>query len=279
MLQQANNNQLHDTIIVGGGAAGLAAATVLARAHRKVTIVDAGKQSNLVAHEAHGVFTRDKTPPKELYAIATEQLLQYPTARIIRGTVATITIAPHGFTTQLASGKSYASKTIVLAQGMNYVLPEIDGLQALWGTKAWYCPYCEGYESQGKKLLAIMEGAWRKRLSHILPIWNNDITMFSPQQVNRVALEAETVKVYLHDGSVVEADQIVTQISQQPRDKLAQDLGCKTTETGHIQIDAEMRTTTPGVYAAGDQTMPGGQINFAVAAGHRAGMSINTYLA
>ena len=57
-----------DVVIVGGGAAGLSAALVLARARRRVMIVDAGNPRNGVSEHLHGYLTRDGESPTQLLA-------------------------------------------------------------------------------------------------------------------------------------------------------------------------------------------------------------------
>jgi len=49
----------YDVLVVGGGAAGLSAALVLARARRSVVVVDAGAPRNAPAAHLHGFLSRD----------------------------------------------------------------------------------------------------------------------------------------------------------------------------------------------------------------------------
>ena len=57
-----------DVVVVGGGAAGLNAALVLARARRRVAVVDAGDPRNAPAAHMHGFLSRDGMPPADLLA-------------------------------------------------------------------------------------------------------------------------------------------------------------------------------------------------------------------
>jgi thioredoxin reductase len=77
------SNKTFDTVIVGGGAAGLAAAMVLVRANRQVALIDSREQSNKDSLTAHGVFSRDGIIPRELYETARQQLLTYPSVENI----------------------------------------------------------------------------------------------------------------------------------------------------------------------------------------------------
>jgi thioredoxin reductase (NADPH) len=59
----------YDVAIVGGGAAGLSAALLLARSRRDVAIVDAGQPRNHPAEHMHNFLSRDGMPPSELLAV------------------------------------------------------------------------------------------------------------------------------------------------------------------------------------------------------------------
>ncbi|MGY2904701.1 FAD-dependent oxidoreductase [Bradyrhizobium sp. URHC0002] len=56
-----------DVLIVGGGAAGLSAALILGRCHRKVFLCDDQKQRNRASHEIHGLLGRTAGPPSNSF--------------------------------------------------------------------------------------------------------------------------------------------------------------------------------------------------------------------
>ncbi len=60
----------YDVVVVGGGAAGLNGALMLARSRRSVVVVDAGAPRNAPAAHLHGLLSRDGMPPRELLAAA-----------------------------------------------------------------------------------------------------------------------------------------------------------------------------------------------------------------
>src|SRR6185312_7970588 len=59
----------YDVVVIGGGAAGLSAALVLARARRRVLVVDAGTPRNAPAAHMQGFLSRDGLPPGDLLAL------------------------------------------------------------------------------------------------------------------------------------------------------------------------------------------------------------------
>ena len=68
---------MYDVIIVGGGPAGLSAATILGRARRRVVVFDDGNYRNEASRGIHGFLSRDGIHPAELRRIAREQLARY----------------------------------------------------------------------------------------------------------------------------------------------------------------------------------------------------------
>jgi thioredoxin reductase len=67
----------YDGVIIGGGAAGLSAALVLARARRQVLVVDSGTPRNAPAAQMHGFLSRDGMPPADLVAAGREEVRGY----------------------------------------------------------------------------------------------------------------------------------------------------------------------------------------------------------
>jgi glycine/D-amino acid oxidase-like deaminating enzyme len=56
----------YDVVVIGGGAAGLSGALMLARSRRSVVVIDAGAPRNAPAAGMHGLLARDGMPPAEL---------------------------------------------------------------------------------------------------------------------------------------------------------------------------------------------------------------------
>ena len=67
----------YDVVVIGGGAAGLSAALVLARAQRRVAVVDAGEPRNGPAQHLQGFLSRDGLPPAELLRLGREEVTGY----------------------------------------------------------------------------------------------------------------------------------------------------------------------------------------------------------
>jgi thioredoxin reductase len=79
-----NNN--FDAIIIGGSYAGLSAAMSLGRALRSALIIDSGTPCNRQTPHSHNFITQDGRTPKEISALAKEQVAKYKTVKFYNGT-------------------------------------------------------------------------------------------------------------------------------------------------------------------------------------------------
>ena len=200
--------QEYDAIIVGGGPAGLAALSGLARVRRNVLLVDSGEYRNAPTRHMHDVLGFDGNhspslgplkPPKLTchplsgvtpayfrYA-AREQISHYTTVRMINGTVLKITPdanQPAKFTVHVGvnpdggRGLTLTARKIILATGLRDVLPSTPGIAENWGKGIFWCPWCDGHEHADQELgllgsLDNVPGAVREMLT-----LNTDIVAF-----------------------------------------------------------------------------------------------------
>ena len=165
-----------DALVVGGGAAGLSAALVLGRARVEALVVDAGKPSNLHTAAIGGLLGHDGTSPAELYALGRDQLAAHPTVRLQTGTVTAIVQCEDGpsFTATLADGATVNARRVLLAGGMRYAVPDVPGLDALWGREAFACPYCHGWEHRDTRIALLGAEGLEHRVV-LLRGWSADL--------------------------------------------------------------------------------------------------------
>lgn len=121
-------DQHFDVVIVGGGFAGTAAAVNLARANRKVCLVDAGAPRNHNSEHVHGVIGLDAANPSALLARGHAEFVSYG-GLLIDGRVETLEQTPEGdWAVKLESDDASTASQVLVATGITDVLPGVPGL-------------------------------------------------------------------------------------------------------------------------------------------------------
>ena len=95
-----NKTDTYDVVVVGGGAAGLSGALLLARSRRSVLVIDGGEPRNAPAVAAHGFLSRDGINPLELLALGRAEVRGYG-GQVMDGRVSSASRDDVGFTVTL----------------------------------------------------------------------------------------------------------------------------------------------------------------------------------
>lgn len=268
-----SGHQQWEALVVGGGAAGLSAALVLGRARRRTLVVDRGGQSNRAAAHVGGGLGLDGTPPDELYARGNAQLAAYDSVVTRDAEVADARASEDGFA--LAVGDDEVrTRSLILATGMDYEVPDVPGFRERWGGAVFHCPFCHGWEIRDRKLVVYADGEMAERLAALARGWTDDVTVVDPGEVARLRGEDDqTVRALVrHDGSELPCEAVLLHAPLRRRGHIAESLGLELTEHGLVAIDALGHTSLPGVYAAGDVAVAPQQVPIAAGSGHMAGL-------
>ncbi|WP_460124261.1 NAD(P)/FAD-dependent oxidoreductase [Pseudomonas sp. S2_C03] len=284
---------MFDVIIVGGSYAGISAGLQLARARRKVLVIDAGKRRNRFADHSHGFLGQDGRHPGLIADEARAQLLAYPTVQW--RTQSAVDAAQNGetFTVTTADGEHFAAKRLILSSGVVDELPEVPGLSQRWGKRVFHCPYCHGYELDGAPIGVLAASPMAIHHALMLPDWGPttfllngvfepDAEQWAQLQRRGVQVEAEPVlsidgdqaDVTLASGRVIKLAGLFTQPRTRMASPLPALLGCDF-EDGpmgpFIKVDAMRETSVRGVFACGDAAVAAGNVAIAVGDGARTG--------
>src|SRR5919197_239884 len=147
----------YDVAIVGGGAAGLSAALVLARARRRVVVLDAGSPRNAPTAHMHNFLSRDGMPPAELLEVGRAEIRGYG-AEIVGATVVRLQSTSTAFEVVLDNGRTVAARRVLLATGLTDQLPDVPGVRERWGRDVLHCPYCHGWEFRDQPVGVLATG-------------------------------------------------------------------------------------------------------------------------
>lgn len=288
-----------DVVIIGGSYAGMSAAMQLARARRRILVVDGGMRRNRFAATSHGFLGQDGRAPDAIAAEGKQQLMAYPTVQWLDGEAKQATQVPDGFAVRMTSGQLVRARLLVLATGVVDELPEVPGLAERWGKHVFHCPYCHGYELGQGNIGVLAVGPVSLHHATMLPDWGK-VTLFTNGAIELdetqrqafiargVTIELERVEgivdaatVVLADGRRVVMDGLFTASRTHVASPVAEQLGCRFEESPigtYIQTDALKATSVQGVFACGDAARMAGSVAFAVGDGVQAGVAAHQAL-
>jgi thioredoxin reductase len=303
--QNADMNSSYDVVIVGGGPAGLSAATALARFRRTVLVLDTGRPRNATAGHLHNFLTRDGTSPLELVAHGRREVESFG-GTVETAEVAAVTRGDGSLDVRTSDGRVTHARRVLVTTGLQDRLPDIPGVTERWGRDVLHCPYCHGYEvrDQAVGLLAVgplaghAAGLWRQLTDRVTLFRHDDADLDVETRERLSALDVRVVEgpvaglvveadrltgVRLASGEVVPVDAVVVSPRARARAAFLAGLGVATADVElmgrvvatRLETDPMGRTSVPGVWAAGSVVEPMAQLMASAASGLMAGAAIN----
>jgi thioredoxin reductase len=296
----------YDVLVIGAGSAGLSAALTLGRCRRRVLLADGGPTRNAPSAAVHSFFTRDGIRPTALLHLGREQLAPYPTVEVREFKVTALAKLAHGFRATGQTDRDHSAtitvRRVLLATGVEDVLPPLPGFRELWGSSVLHCPYCHGYEVRDQPLAVYGQGKAVVGLALLMSRWSSDVvvvtngpshlTEYARQRLRRqhIAVREEPIArlvgtarggmrcVEFTDGTYLERSALFLHPPQEQRSPLAATLGARLTSKGAVWVDKQAQTTVPGLYAAGDMVPGQQQALLAAASGSKAAICLNEAL-
>ena len=291
----------YEALIVGAGPAGLSAALILGRCRRKVLLCDSGGHRNSASQTIHGLLGHDGRAPSKLLTIGSRELEKYASVKHIRSDVATIMPSNGGFEfTHSDSGQGFARK-VLLATGLVDEVPDLAGIDGLYGRSVHHCLYCDGYEYAGEAVAAYGKGDKGADLAVMMKHWMKDVvacsdgTFVSKEAVRKlqehgIPLRKERIRglegkngvltnIKFKSGSDLARSGLFFSTGCHQASDLSKRLGCKRGEKGGVITDPlTEETSVPGVYVAGDVSRDVLLVAVAVGEGAKAAVAINKAL-
>jgi thioredoxin reductase (NADPH) len=276
-----------DCIIIGGGPAGLTAATYLGRFRRTTLLVDAGQSRARVIPKtrnypgfANGVSGED------LLEGLRAQALKYG-AQIVSDRVSALANEGEHFAAVI-NGRCVRAMRVLLATGLKDVKVNMPGLSvAVAHALVRYCPVCDAYEAIDRSVAVYGPIAGAEGKARFLRTYSRAVTLLPSEadidsdtaarlKQDGIALASSPpidfrparggIEVELRNGKRMQFDVLYPVLGCEVHSGLATALGARCNDVGCLEVDARQQTSVPGIYAAGDVVSDLHQLS--VAAGH-----------
>jgi thioredoxin reductase (NADPH) len=297
-MKHRGDPDIREVIVVGGGIAGLSAAIYLGRARRDVLVIDSGhSMAKWEPVVQNYLGFPDGVGGEELMSNGRTQAKRYD-ARFVRDEIKTVSARDSMFVLK-GSRKTYRTKRLLLATGIFHLPPEIPGVKECLGHSIFFCKDCDGYRVRGKRIAII--GTNNEAVEYALgmldysacvivatngkrPRWDKQHARWLEEYEIPVAhkrirdVEHRKRKIRaleFEPERSVKIDYIFTTRGDVFHNQLAKELGAKIDPDGQIRVDQCMRTTVPGLYAAGCVTPANCQMIIAAGQGAAAAQAIN----
>ncbi len=276
--------QKYALIIVGSGAAGLAAALYAGRYKISTLVIQGefgGETSTAGSIENYpGVKAIDGY---DLMKIMREQLEELG-AKLVKGRAARIekqgSPPAGGWKVVTENGEEYEANAVILAIGSRRRHLNLPNEKELTGKGVHYCWTCDG-PLYGGKTVAMVGGGdssvkgvnflaeYAKKIYlivrgsevHAEPVnlermkkLGDKVEVLLETEVKEIVGEGKLEKLVLSGGKDLVVDGMFIEIGFDPDKTFAEQLGLELDEKGYMKVDNMMRTNMPGIFAAGDST-------------------------
>lgn len=277
-----------DVIIVGGGPAGLTAASYLRRFHRSCVVLDAGQS------RARWIPESNNCPgfPQGVSGDALLQRLRAQAAAVDvpveQATVDRIARSGEGFEVH-ADGRRWEARRLILATGVSDRLPPDAWVEPAVACGALrLCAICDAYEASDLAIgvygpsnaigaHALFLRAYSSKV-HALPsdagdggVAGKDARAAGVEWMagaGRLEFDGRRCTYAAPGQSAVAFDTVYAYLGCATSAAIAADAGAELTDEGEIIVDADQQTRLQGMYAIGDIVSGLNQISVAV--GHAA---------
>ncbi|WP_297296450.1 thioredoxin-disulfide reductase [uncultured Brachyspira sp.] len=305
---------VYDSIIIGGGPAGLSAMLYLGRALTNSILIEkkgiGGQMMSTDTVENYLGFP-EEISSFELVAKMQQHAEKFSKNEIVYDEVIKVeNIKDEVKKVITADGKTYETKTIILAMGGSSKKLGTKGEDTFAGRGVSYCATCDGAFYRNKSVAVVGGGNSAFDEAYFLTRFVNKIYLvhrrkeFRAEPINVKHLtdtgkveyvldsvideicgdgKVNSIKIKnVLDGSMHDqpVDGVFVFVGQEPSTHFLKDTGLELKETGHIVTNmSTMETNIPGVFACGDSILkPVRQVANAVGEGAVGAMSVTHYL-
>ena len=300
----------YDSVIVGGGPAGLTAGLYLCRGNWRTLLVDkespGGYIKNIELIENYSGFSEGVAGARlatQMVTQATNYGLKYEQAE-----VSTIEIFSSSKWVGCVDGKGFTTGAIIFTGGSVPKKLGVPGEEEFKDKGVIRCAFCDGGQFAGKTIVVCGGGdSGISEALYMSKIADKVIVVEAMPQLNATAILQDRLKanpkMEVHTGTmvkeiigsdhveaisvvrngndqaeIIKTDGVLVHIGLDPNTSYLEGI-VPLTESGQIEVNEWMETGLPGVFAAGDiRSNSSRQVSAAVGDGAAAGIAAQRYL-
>ncbi|AIG26184.1 NAD(P)/FAD-dependent oxidoreductase [Brevibacillus laterosporus] len=296
---------IYDTIVIGGGIAGLQAAIQLSRSLHKVLVIDKKSGRSTLARKYRNILGYPEgVSGMQLRTQGEIMAKRFGAAFIQDEATFCEQNQEHIFCVTTREHKEpFMAKTLLIATGITDPLPEIPGLVECLGESIYICPDCDGYEVQQKRTVVIGSGKQALQMAQELKYYTQDIMVINHSLTSldkEDQIRANEWGNYYREGEIVSIEQQNGHLSSinlrsgeaisvergflafagaHVNSDLLQAFQIQLLPQGHIQVDPRTKETNHrNIWAAGDVNAHSQQVTISMGDGSQAAIWIHKRL-
>src|SRR5699024_8192308 len=123
---------------------------------------------------SNGFLTQDGTSPAEFREEAQSDALKYEHVTLEIDRVTDIEKDGEEFIVYTTSDE-FKSHHVLLAAGLKEKMSDIENFDQFYGTSAFYCPWCDGYEMSNRRLAVMVDEDTMRNLVMLIANWSSDL--------------------------------------------------------------------------------------------------------
>lgn len=291
--------QVREVIIIGGGLAGLSAAIYLGRSRRDTLLIHSDRSMAKWEDDVQNYLGfPDGIAGNAILERGRRQVERFG-VELVEDEVCALTRENEVFHVETKKQQQCHAKRVLLATGLTHLPPEIPGVRECLGLSLFFCKDCDAYRVQGKRIVIIGHNNEAADYALAMLLFSQSVLIATNGkeatwdrshaawvEEYRISIRRERIRAVEHDDGRLRAltfgqddrlnlDAAFATRGDISHTELAESLAAKVDADGQVTVDACLRTSVPGLYAAGCVTPANCQMIIAAGQGAIAAQAIN----
>lgn len=288
-----------DVLIIGGGLAGLSAAIYLGRSRRNTLLVHSNRSmAKWEADVQNYLGFPDGVDGNELLRRGQAQATRFQ-VDMVEDEITSLSAGADGMFRAKGQSEVYTAKRVLLATGLTHLPPDIQGARECLGKSLFFCKDCDAFRVQDKRIVIIGHSNEAADYALAMLAYSPSVMLATNGRPPRwdglraewlaeyhIMIRQEAICMVDHEegrlrgltfeqGEELLVDAVFTSRGDVFHSELAEEAGAALDAMGQVVVDADMKTSVKGLYAAGCLTPANCQLIIAAGQGATAAQAIN----